>query len=129
MADAFNDQNDMLIDQGATWQATVGWYNRVANSDPPVPDYTSPVDLSGFTARLDVRAYAGAPDPPLASITNVAGIVIDGPNGLLALTLSAAQTAALPAGVSVYELEVTSPGGVRTRLSAANAVVSAQVTP
>jgi hypothetical protein len=75
---------------------------------------------------MDWRTPAGAPGLSLS--TAAGGIVLGGAAGTITPTASAAQTAALPAGLLLYDLFLTSPGGVVTRLLAGNVNVVAKVT-
>lgn len=108
-------------DQGATFNRVVYWKQ---------PDGTSPVILTGFTARMQVRKHKSvSSEPPLATLTTENGkISIDGPNGAVSLALSDTDTDAIPAGRWHYDLELKSSGGIVTRLLEGRFVVDAQVT-
>jgi hypothetical protein len=92
------------IEQGATWDQTLTWSIDGA-----------PVDLSGFSARMMVRASVAAPTAILV-LDDVAGIDLGGVAGTIRLSRSAAQTSAIPAGSFVYDLELVSASGFVTRL-------------
>jgi hypothetical protein len=70
------------------------------------------------------------PNDPYAvlTLTNTSGITIDGPTGTLAVRATAAQTAAISAGPYYYDLEITSPTGVKTRIVQGELNVNAEVT-
>jgi len=90
-------------------------------------DALSAVDITGYTARMQLRslpndAYA------VLTLTNTSGITIDGPTGTLAVHATAAQTAAIIAGPYYYDLEITSPTGVKTRIVQGELNVNAEVT-
>ena len=62
------------------------------------------------------------------SLTTGSGITITGATGNISIVASAAQTRAMEAGKYDYDLEITSAGGVVTRLIQGVATVSAEVT-
>ena len=83
----------------------------------------TPVNLTGYTARLVVRVKQSSTSS-LLTLTNSAGLTLGGAAGTIAITISATQTAALPAGGLFYFLEITSGGGIVTRLVAGQLEVS-----
>jgi hypothetical protein len=87
----------------------------------------SAVDITGYTARMQLRSLPNDPYAVL-TLTNTSGITIDGPTGTLAVRATAAQTAAIIAGPYYYDLEITSPTGVRTRIVQGELNVNAEVT-
>jgi hypothetical protein len=86
-----------------------------------------PVNLTGYTARLQARVDVDETDTIL-SLTTGAGITLGGAAGTISLDQSAAQTAVLPNGEYVYDLELQSSGGVVTRLLQGELNISAEVT-
>jgi hypothetical protein len=90
-------------------------------------DALSAVNITGYTARMQLRSL---PNDPIAvlTLTNTSGITIDGPTGTLAVRITAAQTAAIIAGPYYYDLEITSPTGVKTRIVQGELNVNAEVT-
>lgn len=88
-----------------------------------------PIDLTGYTARAQVRPVP-ASDRVLLSVSSPSsGIVLGGVAGTVTLTFSAAQTAALPHGrVGVWDLLLTSPTGIVTRLAEGAVSCSLSVT-
>jgi hypothetical protein len=90
-------------------------------------DALSAVDITGYTARMQLRSL---PNDPIAvlTLTQASGITIDGPTGTLAVRITAAQTAAIIAGPYYYDLEITSPTGVKTRIVQGELNVNAEVT-
>jgi hypothetical protein len=62
------------------------------------------------------------------SLTSASGITITGATGTIAVTATAAQTGDIDEGPYYYDLEITSPTGVVTRVAQGQVVVSAQVT-
>jgi hypothetical protein len=94
------------IERGATWDRTVTWLAGIG-------DDQAPVDLTGATARMQIRS---APRMPvLASVTCS---ISEPETGRIDLLLTAAQTAHpdFKAGAYRYDLEVEFAGGVVRRL-------------
>ena len=90
-------------------------------------DALSAVDITGYTARMQLRSL---PNDTIAvlTLTETSGITIDGPSGTLAVRATATQTAAIIAGPYYYDLEITSPTNVRTRIVQGEINVNAEVT-
>jgi hypothetical protein len=114
MAGSYN----FAIDQGADWTAVLTWkVNTVA------------VDLTNYTARMQLRPAHGALTTLLSLTTAVGGgITLGGNAGTVTLTLTAVITATLPPGDHVYDLELVSPAGVVTRLVEGRFSISPEVT-
>ncbi|WP_049325957.1 hypothetical protein [Stutzerimonas stutzeri] len=88
--------------------------------------YKPPVDLTGATARMQIRAGVGGA-VLLELTTENDGLAITGP-GTLTRTLSAAQTAALAWTEAVYDLEVEYADGTVQRYLQGAVTVSREVT-
>lgn len=109
---------DLEIKQGATWVMEFYYVDSTGTA----------INLTGYTARLQIRSDYEATST-LASLTSPSGgLVITGASGLVTATISAADTAALPAGQFVYDLEIISSGGVVTRMAEGPGVISREVT-
>ena len=106
----------LKIFQGATWDYTLTW---------KVDDTL--IDLSGFTARLHARPSISS-DTVVLALDDTDGINLGGSAGTIQLTRSAEQTAALPPGKYVYDLELITATGVVTRLVQGQLDVDAEVT-
>lgn len=81
-----------------------------------------PVNLTGYSAALQVRASAEALDSSL-SLTEASGLTLGGAAGSVGVYASAAQVGALGPGVFAYDLVLTSGGGVSTALLAGDFIV------
>jgi hypothetical protein len=112
MAGSYN----FTIEQGATFNLLMTW--RIDNV---------PVNLTGYTARLQARIDVDETETIL-SLTTGAGITLGGAAGTITLDQTATQTALLPKGEYVYDLELQSSGGVVTRLLQGELNISAEVT-
>lgn len=111
-------QYDLTIYQGATFTQQLTWKGSDGNA----------VNLTGYTARMMARTSADAAAPFLTLTTENGGISLGGTAGTINLTITSAATAALMAGVGVYDLELISGAVVVTRLLQGNLLVSAEVT-
>lgn len=108
-----------VIDQGADWFINFTYKN---------PNGT-PVDITGYTAALQIRTSPLAKTAVLTLTSPSDGITITGASGLLECHATAAQTAAITNGRYAYDIEITAPiSGVVTRLVQGTVQVSAQVT-
>lgn len=111
MASRYN----LVIDQGSTWEQALLY------RDPS----GAAIDLTGCTARMQVREFYES-EEPLVSIDTDDGITISS-GGRIDLVLTAEQTADIPAGKYVYDLELVN-GDVVTRLLQGRFVVDPEVT-
>ena len=107
---------NFTIEQGATFNLLMTW--KIDNV---------PVNLTGYTARLQARIDVDETDTIL-SLTTGAGITLGGAAGTISLDQTATQTALLPKGEYVYDLELQSSGGIVTRLLQGELNISAEVT-
>lgn len=87
----------------------------------------SAVDITGYQAKMQLRSHPSDADAVL-TLTETSGITIDGPTGTLAVHATAAQTGAIIEGPYYFDLEITSPTDVVTRIVQGRVVVSAEVT-
>lgn len=100
---------DLIMDQGVDWPgpvdvgANVTWVTGTSLADAVA------VDLTGYTAAMKIRARPGS--PVLLSLTSSSGITLGGTAGTILVDITAAQTAALPAGLHVYDLTLTAGTG------------------
>lgn len=104
---------NILIQQGATFNLSVIMKDG----------YGAVTDLSGYTARSQIREKVDSPTP-LVTIT----CSIPTPqNGRILMTIPAATTTALNYKSAVYDLEIEKDG-VIDRVLQGNAVLSKEVT-
>jgi hypothetical protein len=88
---------------------------------------TVPMNLTGYTARLQVRSLPSDPDAVLTLTTENGGITITALTGFVAVTATATQTTAIDEGTYVYDIELVN-GSIVTRLAQGQVVVSPEVT-
>lgn len=95
--------NHLFVKAGATYREILTWLD----------DAGGPLSTAGYNARLQIRAWWGAPDPPLLTLTSdpagglTVGAGIDANQVVVHMT--AAQTTVLPTGAPLrYDLLLTS---------------------
>lgn len=108
---------DITCEQGATFQRVLTWKGSNGN----------PINLTSYTAAMQVRDTACGQTKILEATTANSKIVLGGALGTITITVSATDTAALPVGEFVYDLELTLSGTV-TRLLAGSFTVTKEVT-
>jgi hypothetical protein len=111
---------DLNCYQGANFDYTLTWQSG-----------GSAVNLTGYTARMQVRESYDASGSALVSITSGTGITLGGTAGTIALALTATQTAALdgtPNIQAIYDLELVSGAGYVTRLVEGRFYIYPEVT-
>lgn len=107
---------DFTIYQGSTFSRTITYKDN--NGDP--------VDLTGYTARLQVRISYDS-DVLLELTTENGGIELGGALGTIRLLASASDTADLDFSKARYDLELVS-GSTVTRLLMGLVFLSREVT-
>lgn len=108
---------NLTLAQGETWSLSLTWTD----------DAGSPISLAGYTAAMQVRVMYDSATPVL-SLASGSGITLGGAAGTVAISVDATTTAALPAAIYVYDLELRSAGGTVTRLVQGNLTVTPEVT-
>lgn len=106
----------LQIQQGATYRRTFRW---LADGEP--------VNLTGATARMQIRRSVRAPEVIFDASTENGRLAINALAGEVTLVISAADTAQLPNRSAVYDLEVDL-GGEVSRLVEGTVEVSPEVT-
>jgi len=86
------------------------------------------VNLTGFSAHMQVRPTVASATITLDLSTSNSRIVLGGTAGTIVLNVPASTTASLVPGDYVYDLELTSPNGVVRRLVEGKFKVKPEVT-
>lgn len=108
---------NITVYQGSTWVLEPQW--KIGSSY---------VDVTGYTAAMDVR-YSPSSTTTIIELTSSNNrITVGTTDGKFTLDLTAVETAALAAGSYVYDLEITAPDGTVTRLLEGGFNVSPEVT-
>jgi tRNA threonylcarbamoyladenosine modification (KEOPS) complex Pcc1 subunit len=108
---------DILIEQGATFSQVIT-YKEAGVA----------VNLTGYTARMQVRATLESASTLVELTTANSRIALGGTAGTINLTIAADDTAALTSGLGVYDLELVSGSGIVTRLLQGVCTISRNVT-
>jgi hypothetical protein len=111
-------QYDITIEQGATF--TLALTYKDGNNQV--------VDLTGYTAKMQVRPFARSPKVILERTSQSGKIALGGAAGTVTITATAQETAALTPGVGVYDIELYSPISTTVRLLQGDVTISAEVT-
>lgn len=106
----------LSIDQGATFRRALRWLKG-----------GNPVDLSGFSARMEIRDKAGGMLLHRLD-TEGGGISLGGAEGTIVLHIPADVSAAWPWRTGVYDLELIEPTGDVIRLVQGSVQISPEVT-
>lgn len=114
---------DLCIKQWATYSQAFTWLSPqvVANGSQQV----LPVDLTGYTATLEISAFPLAPTILYDASSN---ITLGGPTGIITINIPASVTGNFTWWNGVYDLLLTSINGQVTRLTQGNVTVSAGVS-
>lgn len=106
------------IYQGATFRKRLTW---------TAPSGT-PIDLTGCTARMQVREEVESSTVLLSLTTENDGIALGDALGTIDLYASDEDTSAFTWDAGVWDLEIVHPGGEVTRLAQGSISVSPEVT-
>lgn len=90
--------------------------------------YYPPLDLTGYSARMQVRSSVGSDTVLLELTTEDGGIVIDALTGTIELRVDAVASAAITWTQGVYDLELVDTDGFTTRLAQGSVNVDREVT-
>ena len=118
---------NLCIPQGATYKRVFVW-----SAGNPCCGLTTgvnpkPVDLVGYTAALQIKAYALA-TTVLYDAGAAGDLALGGVNGTITLTVDSTDTENFTWWSGVYDLLLTSPQGVVTRLASGTVEVCPGVT-
>jgi len=110
---------NITIEQGSTYKLALYWKNSANN----------PIDMTGYSAKMQIRASTGASVKLLElSSADTDQIQIYEKQGAINLTIGYQQTANLTPSIAVYDLEVTSPQNVVTKLIKGRCRIEGEVT-
>ena len=91
-------------------------------------DKSGPIDLSGYSAAMQVRRYAFS-EAAIDTLTTCNGrLLIDGPAGKITAKFNHANTEQYPGDTVLYDIELESPEGAITRILEGKIKVSPEVT-
>lgn len=108
---------NFIMDQGSTYTVQMVYQNGAG----------SPIDLTGYTAKMQLRLQYGDPVAAMTLSTENGGISIDGPTGTINIVATDEQTLVLEPTFYVYDLDLIN-GPVITRLVQGQITVRPEVT-
>jgi hypothetical protein len=112
-----NSTYDISAQQGSDYSVTLTYKDSNGAA----------VNLTGYTARMQVRRVASSPYVYL-SLTSSSGMTLGGAAGTVAISIPAVALASIPAGAYVYDVELVSAGGAVVKPIVGSFTVSAEVT-
>lgn len=107
---------DFTIEQGATLKTDFIWRD----------DAGALVNLTGATARMQIRPNVSSEEILLELTTENGGLILGGETGKVTMLITAAQSSLMVRG-GVYDLEIVI-GSVVTRLLQGTVAISKEVT-
>lgn len=110
-------EGDIIIEQGATFDVVLTWKDGRKDL----------IDLTGWTAKLQVRDYPGSGDVLLEMNTENGTVILGGTAGTIRLTLDMTATAALVFDDGKYQLELYPPEGQAERLLKGRFIVDKEI--
>ena len=108
---------NISAEQGATFKRVLIWKDSVG----------TPIDITGFTSKMQVRAGYGLDVLLDLSTANGKIIIIASVNGKFSINETATNMSALKAGVYKYDIEMTN-GAEVTRILEGSFTVSEEIT-
>lgn len=112
-------KHDIVIEQGATFRRVITWKDSAG----------TPINLTGYTAKMQVRERVRDSDVVLECSTANGRITLGGSAGTITIVAQDEVTALLAEmPKAVYDLELTSSGGEVTRLLRGSVEIVAEVT-
>lgn len=109
---------DLTIEQGADFSHIVSLKNGDGTIFP----------LAGYTAKMQIRQTVASASPLVELSTANGKITVNGAAGQLTLSLTNTETAAYTWRSGVYDLEITSPSAIVTRVMKGDITLSLEVT-
>jgi hypothetical protein len=117
---------NLCIAQGATFSKTFLWNSGPCCGQGTAGASSQPVDLTGYTANMQIKAYALA----TSALYDASGdITLGGPAGTVTLTIPASATETFTWWQGVYDMLLTDPSGNVTRFLSGSVTVCPGVTP
>jgi hypothetical protein len=104
---------NIFIDQGSNYSNIITVAGANGNA----------LDITGYTTASQMRKSYGS-----STAYNLNASIFAATTGRVRIQLSANQAEAIPPGRYLYDVEITSPGGVRTRVVEGVATVTPQIT-
>lgn len=121
---------DITADQGATLRQVIVWRMPPTAAQIAAGEPGTPVDLTGYSARMHARESVESETTVLELTTenNRIRLGVPATTGEIELLVDAATMEDVPAGGFVYDLELVDAAGFVTRLIGGKLKVTAEVT-
>lgn len=113
MTDINSTENYQIVTQTTTDTVTINSINSLnyrAYISGGILEFNQPVDLTGFTARMQIRSDIDSTAVIAELTTANSGIVIDNTQKTITLLISATNTTLFSFTTAVYDLELVSSG-------------------
>ena len=111
---------NLVIEQGTTFNPILTYTD---NEEPPVP-----IDLTGYTARMQIREKRTSPSFIHELTTENGGITLGGALGTIVLLITSDDTTLFTFKSAVYDLELIAGSGIVTRLLQGSVTLSTEAT-
>lgn len=118
MTTAGAGRHDILIEQGSTFSFVATWKDSEG----------TPIDVTGCSARMQVRPWQESETILLSLTTGNGGIALGGTAGTVSVYATDEATQGLPPGYAVYDIEIETTAGRVTRLLQGAVEISPEVT-
>lgn len=105
---------ELTVDQGTTFNASLDLTN----------DDGSAINVANYTFESQIRKSYYSSNPT----ANITITTIDAPNGNIRLSMTAANTTNITAGRYLYDIKMTSPTNVTTRVIEGIITITPQVS-
>ena len=110
---------DLTIEQGATFRLSFVYGTRGADDVDGNPTIGTPHNLTGCSAKMQIRQRAGEPvliDLETVTDPSVAGIMLGGVDGTVAIHIPDELTDTLVVRRARYDLKIIYPSGDERRI-------------
>jgi hypothetical protein len=114
--------HNLVIRPGVTFIKTFNWYTKDS-----VTLVKTPVNLTGYTARMDIRENVGDVAAVLTCTTENGRISLNA-SGEIKIIINAATTSAYTTELAVYDLLLIAPGGDVTEFISGSVTLKKGVT-
>lgn len=131
MADLNSTDTYHQVSSVTTDTLTINSINNLGYKDYTsggVVEYNLPVDMAGYTARMQIREKITDTAVILELTTENSGIIINNTTKSITINISAIATAALTFNTAVYSLEMVSSGGQVTPFIGGSLTLVKEVT-
>ncbi|CAB4122175.1 hypothetical protein UFOVP26_109 [uncultured Caudovirales phage] len=109
---------NLTIEQGATFRYKFAWVDTKKRA----------INLTGYTARMQIRATVEDVAILAELTTSNGGLVVSEISGIVSLLMSDTQTSAFNWTKGVYDIELISPNSEVYRMVSGSVTVSKEVT-